>query len=406
MPAYAAWRELDPGSAVSVDARYAALPATDKEQTRVHAPRGFVPASADLDTALAAGKAELVRTSGTTGPPATLVWSQAWWDASERSSWPLNTDIAAVATGDDHEAVLGSARCVGPGERDRPLTMRERTLGRLLFPNEHASVADWTDDIVRRMTSELVDYAPTILEAEPAYLAALCVRAEQLALALPRPRVITLSYTYPSRLERARIQRAMGSPVASSYGSTETGTVLIECERGRMHHNAASCRIDFVPLRGRPELGRVLITPFGHPWACYLKFDVGDLARRAAEACTCGRPGGAIERIEGRVQEATIASDGRLITVAELDDVLATTPSTERIISYQVEQRPDELRLRVTTTGELDREALLAALHGLYGDLAVVVEAITALDPEPSGKYARVRQRLLLDRTEWFTPAE
>ena len=403
MPAYAAWRALDPGSAVAVDARYAALPATDKELTRAHAPRGFVPASADLDAALAAGEAELVRTSGTTGPPATLVWSQAWWDASERTSWPLNADIAAVATGSDPEAVLGSPRCVGPGEQDRPLTMPERTLGRLLFPNEHANVAAWTDDTVRRMAGELVAYAPTLLEAEPAYLAALCMRAERLALALPRPRVVTLSYTLPSRLERMRIRRVMGAPVASSYGSTETGTVLIECERGRMHHNAASCRIDFLPLRGRPELGRILVTPFGHPWACYLKFDIGDLARRAAEGCACGRPDGTIERIEGRVTEATVARDGRLITVAELDDAIATTHAAERIVSYQVEQLPDELRLRATTTGELDHEALEAALHGLYGDLAIAVEAVTALDPEPSGKYARVRQRLPLDRAAWFT---
>ena len=401
VPAYAAWRALDRGSAVAIDERYAALPATTKELTLAHAPRGFVPTSADLDAALAAGDAELVRTSGTTGPPVTLVWSQAWWDESERLSAELNDNIAAVG-GDDREAVLASARCVGPGPSDRPRSMAERTLGRLLFPNEHADVAQWTDDDVRRIAAELVDYGPALLEAEPAYLAAWCASAERLALRMPQPRVVTLSYTNPSRLERARIGRTLGVPLASAYGSTETGTVLVECERGRMHHNAASCRIDFVPLRDSPAIGKLLVTPFGHPFACYLRFDVGDLARLATEPCPCGRPGGALERIEGRVQEATITSDGRIITVAELDDVIATVPTSDRIISYQLEQRADGVHLRACAAAELDVAQLGVALRTLYRRLPVTVERVAALDPEPSGKYARVHQRLALDRSTWF----
>lgn len=284
--------------------------------------------------------------------------------------------------------------------------MAERTLGRLLFPNEHADVARWTDDTVRRMARELVAYAPTLLEAEPAYLAAFCARAEALDIELPRPHVVTLSYTCPSRPERARIARVLGAPVASMYGSTETGAVLVECERGRMHHNAASCRIDFEPMCGATGVGRLLITPFGHPWACYLKFDVGDLARLAAAPCPCGRPGGAIGRIEGRVQEATVAADGRVISVAELDDAIAAAPTSERIISYQLEQHAGGVHLRATTSAAVVVAQLAAALHALYGGaMPVTVEPVAALEPEPSGKYARVRQRLALDRDAWFAGA-
>ncbi len=283
------------------------------------------------------------------------------------------------------------------------MSVRERTLGRLLFLNEHADVASWRDETVRRMIGELRDYRPAILEAEPAYLAALCARAEALGLTLPRERVVVLTYAMPSRLERLRIQRALGASVVSSYGSTETGYVLVECERGRMHHVAASCRIDFVPLRNQPNVGRLLVTPFGHPWACFLKFDVGDLARRALEPCPCGRPGGAVERIEGRVEEATIASDGRIVTAAELDDAIAATPSSESVVSYQLDQSADGLRLRMTAAGEVDGDRLTASLRALYGGEApIAVQLVDALEPEPSGKYAHVRQRLALDRTTWF----
>lgn len=390
VPVYAGFRRLDPGDASDVDARYAALPETGRTLMREHAPRGFVPASADLDAALARGDAELVRTSGTTGPPVTVVWSQAWWDASERASWTLNADLAAAATGEHHEAVLASPRCVGPYANEEPIATRERTLGRLLFLNEHADVARWTDAVVRRMASELDAFAPSVLEGEPAYLAAFCARAEALKVALPRPNVVVLTYTAPSRIERARIARCFGVPVVSSYGSTETGYVLVECEHGRMHQNATSCRIDFVPFQ-TPDLGRLVVTPFAHPFACFIKFDVGDLARRAVEACPCGRPG-ALSRVEGRVDEVTGPS-GRLITFADVDDAIAESPSSEHIVSYQLRQEHDAVRLRATVDGTIDVEDLTRALSTLYGPtIDVSVERVRALDPESSGKYARVRR--------------
>jgi phenylacetate-CoA ligase len=391
VPVYARWRAFDLGDVSDVDARFAAMPETGRTLMREHAPRGFVPASADLDAALARADAELVRTSGTTGPPVTVVWSQAWWDASERASWSLNTHLAAAATGEHREAILASPRCVGPYANEAPITTRERTLGRLLFLNEHADVARWDDALVRRMAFELAEHAPPVLEGEPAYLAAFCARAEVLGLTLPRPRVVVLTYTVPSKVERARIARSFGAPIVSSYGSTETGYVLIECEHGRMHHNAASCRVDFESL-GSDDVGRLLVTPFGHPFACFLKFDIGDLARRALEACPCGRAGDAISRVEGRIDEVTGPS-GRMITFAEVDDAIAEAPASEHIVSYQLSESGDAIRVRATADGPFDAEDLTRALSALYGPRTnVTVERALSLVPEPSGKYARVRR--------------
>ena len=112
-PAYRGWTPLDPGPGSAIDARYAALPLTVKDDLRARAPRGFVPAGRDFEAALARGEIEIVTTSGTTGAPTSLVWSQAWWNASEAASWALNADLAAVATGSHRECVLASARCVG-----------------------------------------------------------------------------------------------------------------------------------------------------------------------------------------------------------------------------------------------------------------------------------------------------
>jgi phenylacetate-coenzyme A ligase PaaK-like adenylate-forming protein len=393
-PAYRAWRELDPGSSRDVDDRYAALPVTTNAWMREESPRGFVPEDADLDRAIADDDAELIRTSGTTGTPITLVWSGEWWEASERLSWQLNAIARRVATGEHREAVLASPRCVGPGESAQPLSVEDRTMDRLLFINERASV-DWTDDEVRRMHGELWAHAPAVIEADPPYLAALLARTEALGLALPRPELVVFTYARPSAILLARLERVMPAPAASSYGSTETGYVLLSCEQGRLHQNVASCRIDLLPLDGRDDLCRLIVTPFGHPWMCLLCFDVGDIVRLTRGPCPCGRTAGLqVDRIEGRVGDLTLCADGGKVTLGELDDALSSAKSSERIVGYQlVQPRPGELLVRATTTGALDADAIRRALEGVYGKGSrISVEPVRALEPEPSGKYAAVRR--------------
>ena len=408
VPAYASWRVLDPGEDATVDERYAALPATTKQWMRARAPHGFVPAGLDLADALAREDVEIAQTSGTHGAATTLPWYQPWWDASERASWSLNAHASAVATGTHREAVLASPLCVGPGLGDRPLSAQERTLGPFLFINEDPDVARWTDRTVHRMHDELERFDPVVLVADPWYLAELCARAETLGLRLPLPRLVVFTYALPSKIQLARIARALPVPTASSYGSTETGYVFLSCEHGRMHQNVASCRVDLVPLRahiGEPALGRPLVTPFGNPWMCILRFDVGDLLRLSSGPCPCGRTQGMLlDRIEGRVEDTTLRTDGRIVSAAELDDALASAPSCERIVAYQLDQlAPDEYRLHATTTGPLDAGAIRACLRDVYGPGARIdVRTVFSLVPERSGKYTRARTRFHVDRDAWF----
>lgn len=408
VPAYAPWSAFDPGPDVEVDSRYRALPATTNAWIRAEGPDRFVPVGTDIEAEIAAGRVERILTSGTTGPPTPLLFSQSWWDASERASWLQHPVLAAVATGLHAEAVLASARCVGPGFSERPLSAEQRTLGRLLFVNEHADVARWTEATVRRMVRELEDHAPVVLEADPFYLAELCARAEALRLALPRPRVVVLTYALPSRLHLGRIVRALEAPIVSSYGSTESGYVLVSCEAGRMHQCSASCRLDLQPARERvaPRVAKLLVTPYANPFACFLRFDVGDLGR-LADSCPCGRRDGVIlERLEGRVKDCTVRSDAGLVTAAQLDDAVAAVPSANAIVSYQLEQAASaEVTLRVTAAGPIDAGAIAASLRETYGATSPIrVEVVAALVPESSGKYAASRSRIEVDPRTWFLP--
>ena len=396
-PFYAAWRASDPGQDVPVTRRYAVLPALTKDDIRAHFPHGFVPAGVDFVEELASGRVAYVSTSGSTEDRVTLFWSQAWWDRSERASWKLNAHLRSVADGTHREAVLASPLCVGPYRSGETLPVSARTLGRLLFLNQTVNPAYWKDEDARRIVEELAAFRPAVLEADPFYLAALAAFARDRALTLYQPAVITLTYSFPAKVFLNVVRQAFGAPLVSSYGSTETGYVFAECERGRLHQNTDSCHVDFVPLEKRPSgtvLGRLLVTPFGHPVQCFVRFDVGDLAEVAAvPSCPCGRSGGlTLERVMGRAADVTETRDGQRVTVADVDAVLAEMPEVR---GFQIDQSPAgaiRARLCLAPCAGADTLRSVERALGRVYDYPVVAHAVQALWHESSGKVRLARR--------------
>jgi len=406
VPGYAPWRRFDPGRHVPLDQRYAALPVLTKQELRAHFPHGFIPHGRDLQAALASGEVEFAKTSGSTDDQVTLVFHAPWWEASERAAWQLNARSAAIATGSHREVVLASPRCVGPGYTERPLSVAERTLGRHLYLNQKMNPATWTDADVARMAAELNEYQPVALEADPAYLAPFASRVERAGLAIHQLQIIFLTYSYPSRAYLRRIRRVFAAPTVSSYGSTETGHVFMQCEEGRLHQNTAHCRVDFEPWQSRyggPTLGRLLVTVFHNPWFAVLRFDVGDVAHLDERGrCPCGRTDGlTLASIDGRTKDVTFTPEGEPVTVDRLDRALS---GVEGLDAWQLDHRAArEFSLRIHTdaspTGRV-RDAAAERLREIYGaSCQVEVQAVASLEAESSGKFRFVRSGFPVDHT-------
>ena len=396
-PFYAAWRSADPGREAAVAERFSAMPSLTKADIRTHFPEGFVPAGVDFEAELACGRVSYVSTSGSTEDQVTLFWAQAWWDQSERESWKLNAHLQRVADGAHREAVLASPRCVGPYRPGETLPMRERTLGRLLFLNQTINPANWSDAEAHRMLAELAEFRPVVLESDPFYLAALAAFALDRGLHVFQPDVITFTYSFPASVFLRTIRPCFQAPTVSSHGSTETGYVFLECEHGCMHQNTASCHVDFVPLEERPSgtvLGRLLVTPFGHPVQRFVRFDVGDLAELLpGRSCPCGRSGGlTLERIAGRASDVMLTRDGRRMTVADADALLAEVPEVRGFQIDQLEAGDLRVRLCLAPHAASDvSQRVEKKLERAYG-FPVVAETVSALEHEASGKVRLARR--------------
>ncbi len=403
VPMYRDWRHLDPGPTYPVDVRYAAMPALTKKDMRTHFPN-VLPPDRDLDKAVANHEVELVQTSGTTDDKVTNVWNQPWWDASERASWKLNAHMMRMATGSHREAILVNPKNVGIMSDEVDLPFEKRRVARFLYLNEKTDPLAWSDQILDRMVAELNSYQPAVFEGNPSYLAKLARYITASGKQVYRPGAIVFTYEYPTHFHQAQIGAAFGSPMVSSYGTTEVGYVFMQCEQGRLHQNSGFCRVDFQPLRpehGGPAIGRLLATPLGNPWNCLVRFDTGDLARvEETGRCPCGRDSGIIlASMRGRTINLTLTQDGRLVTLGELDDCLSRLEGIDEYKLVQADPRTYELRIasRRANKEALRGEAtdLLTGLYGRGSNVSVIFEE--AIAPEVSGKYMLVRAMFPID---------
>ena len=105
---YKSWREFDPGPGFPIDARYAAMPWLTKKDIREHFPDGFVPPGRNLKQAMENDEIWFVTTSGTMDLAVTNIWNPAWWFASERVSWKLNSHLDKICTPEHTEAILAN----------------------------------------------------------------------------------------------------------------------------------------------------------------------------------------------------------------------------------------------------------------------------------------------------------
>ncbi|MFC1920121.1 hypothetical protein ACFLYQ_00170 [Chloroflexota bacterium] len=402
--AYKSWQAYDPGPDHPIDERYAAMPALVKTDIRKYFPDGLVPPDRDVKRGLESGEIGLAHTSGSSDISATNIWNQEWWDASERASWKLNSNASMIATGSHPEALLVNPLNVGSVSEDISLPMEERRLSRFLFLNEKSDPAKWSPEHMDRMIEELEIFKPAILEANPSFLAKLCRYAAGHYKKVFQPGLIVYTYEYPTQFHYRQIRQVFNVPMASSYGSTETGYVFMQCEEGKFHQNTDFCRVDIQPLKtehGGPDIGRLLVTTFNNPWYYIVRFDIRDLVHIDSEGkCACGRDSGIIlSAIEGRAISLTLTCDGRLVTLRKLDNAISVLDDIEEYSLEQVSATEYDLYLvsRRQDKNKLSGEAS-DILRELYGDKAQIsVIYKKALSPADSGKYSIARATFPID---------
>ena len=197
---------------------------------------------------------------------------------------------------------------------------------------------------------------------------------------------------------RARISKAMGTPVFDRYGAREGGLIAYECQAHEgLHLNCYSQVVELLPIPGEPDLHEILITNLDNYAMPLIRYRIGDLATRKPTACDCGRSWPRIAAVAGRTTDILTARDGRLVHGAAIRHALFGIEAVEsyRFVQETIQSSSVFVVGRNATDGVAD--LIAERVKEVLGEVQVIVQVVDKLPLPPSGKHLFVMSRVPVD---------
>jgi phenylacetate-CoA ligase len=250
-------------------------------------------------------------TGGSTGEPL------RFFDDREEAGW---SDAAAwrshrwygIAVGDRCAYLWGSNLDLSRFEGFKG-RLRSRALNLLMLPawelSERTASEFWT---------QLVDFKPRLLlgYAGAVYEWARLLGDHREPITSLRAIVVSAETLYDDW--RKVIERCFKVPVYNRYGGRDIHFVGQECPlRKGLHINSENVFVEII-RDGRTvapgELGEIVITRLDNFAMPFIRYRSGDLGMTAGASCECGRSLPLLLKVEGRVQDAIVAANGKIIS--------------------------------------------------------------------------------------------
>ena len=365
------------------------LPLLAKPEMRSGFPQSFLPAGLSLDALLEKNLVELEHTSGTSEERLPVIFGRGWWNEQEERALRLNGFVARVLDEhpNAHRATLVPPACNGLTCPTVWMSREQRTVGNTLFVNLARIPFLLSDAELARIAGEISEWSPQFLDLDPVHGARFALFCEQRGIKFPSLKFILCSYEFVSVVHRRILARVFGVPVFNLYGSTETGHLLMENERGEMKPGYDTAYLEIVDADAS-GVGELVVTTLTNHYMPLLRYRIGDLAERRAQ------PYGTDFVIHGRVRDTLRAGDGRLGTTWQVDQCFA---ELHGILHYELRQDENGrcvLRFVPEGAGPAETELRLATLqleNLLCSGAEIGTEAMQVLLPEPSGKFRLTR---------------
>jgi phenylacetate-CoA ligase len=384
VPLYAGNSPAAAGSETVLE-RLERLPLITKQHIRTNFPSNFLGANADLEALVEANLVELEHTSGTSEERTPLLLPKGWWAEQEDRALRLNSLVAAVLTKhpDARRVTLSSPVCSGDICYTGVPSRDERTLGNTLFASLSRYPFLWPESELARIATETTEWQPQFLDVDPVYGVVFALYCERRGLRFPSLRFVLCSYEFTSALHRRILQRAFNVPVFDLYGSTETGHLLMEDERGEFRPSLETALLQTISEDDQ-GVAELIVTTFTNDFMPLLRYRIGDLVERAVQ------PYGTRYRLHGRVADAFHTRSGRRVTTRQIDQCLSAFRGIAHYQLVEQAEGPWLLRFVPDTTGPsgqdlADLQRRLAALLELPA--GVSLQSTDMVVPESSGKF-------------------
>ncbi|MFN3410413.1 MAG: hypothetical protein ACK45B_15580 [Limisphaerales bacterium] len=356
-----------------------------KREMREGFPHNFLPPVPTLDERVAAGEIELEYTSGTSEERLAVVFGRHWWNEQEERALRLNRFVAGVLDEfpQARRGTITTPACNGQTCPAVWMPRPQRTFGNTLYLNLARIPFLLTPAEQDRMAAEVAEWAPQFLDLDPVHGVWFARHCERRGLRFPSLRFLLCSYEFLSHAHRRVLERVFRVPVFNLYGSTETGHLLMEDERGVMRPSleTAFLQIENADANG---VGDLLVTTLSNDYMPLLRYRIGDLCERRPAS------GGPAYVVHGRARDALFTVSGRRVTTWQVDESLREVAG---LLHYELRLAPDgTATFRYLPDGAGPDEASLAKALGEVGERLelrgrINAGAVDTLVPTASGKF-------------------
>lgn len=364
---------------------FSSLPLISKRELRENFPNNFLRAGQNLNLLLESKVVELEHTSGSSEERTAVLFGRGWWNEQEARVLRLNRFVAQVL--DEHprarRATLVPPVCNGLVCFSNFTSKSARTVEDTLFVNQARIPFLLTEAELARMAGEILEWSPVFLDLDPVHGAWFALYCERNGIKFPSVKFILCSYEFVSVVHRKILQRVFGVPALNFYGSTETGHLLMENERGEMKASLENIFYEVVNP-DKHGVGDLVVTTLTNAVMPLVRYRIGDLAERREQ------PYATNYLVHGRARDTLLGRDGQRVTTLEVDRCFT---NVNGIAHYQLRQNETgDCDLQFIPDREAPSVEELKSLTQQIEDLlqlenAISASAVEKLPPLTSGKF-------------------
>jgi phenylacetate-coenzyme A ligase PaaK-like adenylate-forming protein len=361
------------------------LPLIAKQEMRDNFPQNFLPAGQTIELLLEKNLIELEHTSGTSSERLPVIFGRGWWNAQEERALRLNSFVAKILDEfpNARRATITSPACNGLTCPTVWMSREQRTFGNSLFVNLARIPFLVSEADLLHMAAEISDWSPQFLDVDPVHGARFALYCEQHGIKFPSLKFILCSYEFVSVVHKKILARVFGVPIFNLYGSTETGHLLMENERGEMKPSYDTAFLEIVDANAR-GLGELVVTTLTNDYMPLLRYRIGDLVEQHI------LPYGNHFTVHGRARDALAARDGARVTTWDVDQCFVGVNGIAHYELRQSENGDCVLRFVPDGVGPTKEELrrVTSQLEALLKCSAEIkTEAMPVLVPAASGKF-------------------
>lgn len=363
------------------------LPFITKQDIRRGFPGNFLHDKGSLEDLIERDLVELEHTSGTSEERTPLLMGRGWWAEQERRALKLNVTAAAVLArnAEARRVTISSPVCSGDICYTGVPSRQERTLGNALFLSLTRLPFLWSEHDLARMAAEAVDWQPEFLDVDPVYGVLFALYCEREGIQLPSLRFIICTYEFVSAVHRRILLRVFGVPVLDLYGSTETGHLLMENEKGWMRPSRETAYLEVI----NPDqngVGELVVTTLTNEYMPLIRYRIGDLVQKEIHGTDISYT------VHGRFIDAVHTAGESRVTTLQIDNCFV---KLNGLIHYQLARHGAShwvLRLVPDRTPPTPAEVdtLRGEIQGLLETEDLTVQMVKLVMPEKSGKFRLV----------------